>query len=352
MSIQTNALLLDTRDTLHKWLSLGMGVIFLFFCFLNLVILDQATIATMEAFFGLLILYFFYSAHQEKIKQWHRYVLIISLTVNILYVFYSADLRAGSIYWLLLLPSAYCLLAGSKLGLVYTILLSFPVIALLFIKSDGETYIPYRSVLNFSLAYFLSYAICYLYETQHTNSSQILHKMAFQDPLTGAKNRHALKLFFDDFNKETMTSFQEKYEQEEKETRLLIIDIDHFKSVNDEFGHDVGDSVLTEIAELLQYFTDSPHVYRIGGEEFLIVQTGTSNQTYQFAESIRKRIENNIFRTHKNNIKITVSIGIAELKKGQTFREFLRIVDKNLYSAKNEGRNLVHYSSVSITEAV
>tara|TARA_R110001599_G_scaffold26935_14_gene95020 strand:+ start:1994 stop:3052 length:1059 start_codon:yes stop_codon:yes gene_type:complete len=352
MSIQADSLLLETRHTLHKWLSLSTGVIILFFSFLNVVILKQTTIGLTEAFFGLLNLYFFYSAHQGKIKKWHGYMLITSLTVTIFYVFYSADLRAGSVYWLIILPPLYCLLAGPKLGLVYTILLSLPAIALLFIKSDIESYIPHRSVLNFSLAYFLSYAVCYLYETQYTKSSQILHDMAFSDPLTGAKNRHALKFFFDDFNKKAMDPFQDRYNQEQSETRLLMIDIDHFKSVNDEFGHDVGDSVLVEMAELLQSCTENHHVYRIGGEEFLIIQNSTSTQAYEFAESIRKRIEKNIFRSHQNNIEITVSIGIAELKKGQTFGEFLRVVDKNLYSAKNEGRNLVHYSSISLTEAV
>jgi diguanylate cyclase len=350
MSIQADSLLLETRHTLHKWLSLSTGVIILFFSFLNVVILKQSTIGLTEAFFGLLNLYFFYSAHQGKIKKWHGYMLITSLTVTIFYVFYSADLRAGSVYWLIILPPLYCLLAGPKLGLVYTILLSLPAISFLFIKSDIESYIPHRSVLNFSLAYFLSFAICYLYETQYTKSSQILHRMAFEDPLTGVKNRHALKLFFDDFNQEAMDPFQEKYEPEV--TRLLMIDIDHFKSVNDEFGHEVGDSVLVEMAELLQSYTENHHVYRIGGEEFLIIQNSTSTQAYEFAESIRKRIENNIFRTHQNNIKVTVSIGIAELKRGQTFREFLRVADKNLYSAKNKGRNLVHYSSISLTEAV
>jgi diguanylate cyclase (GGDEF)-like protein len=176
--------------------------------------------------------------------------------------------------------------------------------------------------------------------------------MAFQDPLTGAKNRHALKLFFDTFNNVPVDPFQEK---EQEETRLLIIDIDHFKSVNDEFGHDVGDSVLIEMTELLHYCINNDHVYRIGGEEFLIILNNhTPSQAFDFAEMIRKEVENTVFRTRQQNINIniTVSIGIAQLSKGQSFREFLRDADKNLYSAKNEGRNLVHYGSMSITEAV
>lgn len=349
MTTQTNFLLLETRDTLHKWLSLAAGVIMLFFCFLNMSVLHQTSIGIVDGVFGMLSLYFFAAAHKQKIKTWHRYTLIVSLTATVLVAFYLADLRAGSIYWLLIFPPLYCVLAGTRQGLIFTITLSFPALMMLFIKSETENYIPYRSVVNFVLAYFVSYAICYLYETQYTKSSELLHKMAFQDPLTSTQNRHALKVFFDGVNQ----SSEERCHTEQEETRLLIIDIDHFKSVNDEFGHDVGDQVLVEIAELLQHCIHSRYVYRIGGEEFLIILNNhSSTQAFEFAESIRKSVENAVFRTHQQNIKITVSIGIAQLKKGQTFREFLRVADKNLYSAKNEGRNLVHYGSISVTEAI
>lgn len=350
MTTQTHFLLLETRDSLHKWLSLVTGVILIFFCFLNIVILDQTTIGVTDAIFGLLNLYIFRAALQGKVHNWHGYMLIFSMTSAVIYTFYFADLRAGSIYWFLVLPPLYCLLAGPKRGLYYTITLSIPVLAILFIKSDTDNFILHRSVLNFVLAYFLSYSICYLYETQYAKSSLLLERMAFQDPLTGAQNRHALKLFFDNFNNVPLDPFQVK---EQEETRLLIIDIDHFKSVNDEFGHDVGDSVLVEITKLLHFFMDKDHVYRIGGEEFLITLKNHSQaQAFDFAEMIRKEVESAVFKTHQQSIKITVSIGIAQLQKGQSFREFLRNADKNLYSAKNKGRNLVHYGSMSVTEAV
>lgn len=350
MITQSNSLLLETRDILHKWLSLATGAIMIFFCFINVVMLNQVTIGVIEGVFGLLNLYSFRRSLLEKTHEGHHYMLAFSMTAVVLSAFYFADLRAGAIYWLLILPPLYCLLAGPKLGLFYTIALSLPAIAILFIKSDTENFIPYRSILNFVLAYFLSYGICYLYESQFAKSSLLLEKMAFQDPLTGAQNRHALRLFFDHFNKAAVDPFQE---EEQEETRLLIIDIDHFKSVNDEFGHDVGDSVLIEMTELLHYCINNNRVYRIGGEEFLIVLTNhTQNQAFDFAETIRKTVESSIFRTHQQNIKITVSIGIAQLNKGQSFREFLRDADKNLYSAKNKGRNLVHYGSMSVTEAV
>lgn len=341
MSTQTNLLLIEMKYKFHQWLSLATGLITLFFCFFNTIMLHQLTIGAIQAVIGSLNLYFFRSSRQKKIHKWHLYMLMMTITISSLYAFYSADLRAGSAYWLILLPPIYCILAGTKIGITYTIILSFPTIAILFIKSDTDANIPYRSVINFTLAYFLAYAICYFHSMQYAKNSLLLHQMAFKDSLTGAQNRHALKLFFDDFNK------QEGAAIKSQSLRLVVIDIDYFKSVNDRFGHDVGDIVLIETADLLQSLSDDNHVYRIGGEEFLIIHNeGTCSQTFEFAEMIRKRIEGNVFRSHEHKIKLTVSIGIAQLNRGKTFQDFLQEADQNLYSAKSKGRNRVYHSSL------
>ncbi|WP_206705334.1 GGDEF domain-containing protein [Marinomonas colpomeniae] len=341
MDTQRNLQLTDAKNTLHKWLSLFTGVIIVLFGMLNITVLQQLNIGLVELFFGLLNLYFFVMAVQDKNHKWHISIHLFSISITVLYTFYHADLRAGSIYWLLLAPAMFCLLAGARLGLIYTISLSFPIFIILFLKSDSDNNIPYRSLLNFTLAYYLTFLICYFYESQHMKNNISLHKMAFEDPLTKAKNRHALRLFFEEHNKK-----QEDSQYKEDNTQLLIVDIDHFKSVNDEFGHDVGDAVLVDMTALLKESTPNNHVYRIGGEEFLIIlQDNTAVQAYDFAESIRKKVEDNEFHISPHNIQITVSIGVTNLEKNQNFREFLRNADKNLYSAKHLGRNLVHHDA-------
>jgi len=341
MNIQTNPLLMEAKYKFHQCLSLASGLIILFFCFFNIVMLHQLEIGIVQAILGSLNLYFFWSANQKKTPKWHFYMLMTTITISILYVFHSADLRAGSIYWLILLPPIYCILAGPKTGLIYTIILSIPALSILFIKSDVDTNIHYRSAINFTLAYFLSYLVCYFYAEQYTKNSILLQQMAFKDSLTGAQNRHALKLFFDHFNQ------QEKEPSHDNEnTQLVLIDIDHFKSVNDKFGHDIGDLVLAETADLLQDFEKKTPVYRIGGEEFLIILNCTYIEAFNFAEMIRKRIESHIFRSKEHKIALTVSIGVAQLSTGKTYKDFLREADQNLYSAKNEGRNRVYHSSL------
>ncbi|TYL49494.1 GGDEF domain-containing protein [Marinomonas sp. IMCC 4694] len=320
----------------------------LFFCAFNVILLGQKSIGIIDAFFGLLNLYFFYQARQNRVKNWHSYLLIASLTTTIFYTFYVADLRAGSAYWLLFLPPLYCLLAGSKRGLVLTVLLSFPAIFLLYVKSDSDHHIAQRSVVNFTLTYFLSYIVCYLYENQHITRDQTLQKMAFQDPLTGAKNRHALKMLFDNIHKKTAITSQQESTPPSK-THLLIVDIDYFKRVNDKFGHDVGDTVLIEITQRLMDHVGDDQVYRIGGEEFLIIlKQHSSTQAFHVAENIRQKIEASAFYIQQHEINITVSIGIAQLKADQSFQAFLQVADHNLYSAKRKGRNVVHYGSMNI----
>jgi diguanylate cyclase (GGDEF)-like protein len=342
MDTQGKIGLTDSKHNLHKWLSLFTGVIIVLFGILNITILQQVNIGLIELFVGLLNIYFFTMAHQNRKHKWHTSIHLLSLSMTVLYAFYYADLRAGSIYWLILLPPTFCLLSGPKLGLIYTILLSLPILMILFFKSDIDNNIPYRSVLNFTLAYYLAFLICYFYESQHAKNNELLNKMAFEDSLTRVKNRHALKLFFEDYNKSVKTS----QHNPEDNTQLLIIDIDYFKKINDQFGHEVGDAVLVDTAALLKEKTPNSHIYRIGGEEFLIIlQDCTTAQAYNFAESMRKQMEETVFNISSHSIQITVSIGITKLEKNQDFSQFLRNADKNLYSAKNLGRNLVYHDA-------
>lgn len=126
---------------------------------------------------------------------------------------------------------------------------------------------------------------------------------------------------------------------------LLMLDIDHFKRVNDSFGHAVGDDALRRIAELCCKAKRSTDLLgRIGGEEFMILlpETNISN-TKQIAERLRQTIHDTSLRTEEGiQIPISVSIGIAEhLSKSESLSELMVRADKALYRAKNEGRNKV-----------
>lgn len=127
---------------------------------------------------------------------------------------------------------------------------------------------------------------------------------------------------------------------------LIIIDIDNFKRVNDQFGHAAGDDVIKRIAEIIQSICkrDTDVVTRIGGEEYAILLNGDDQQkNSSVAESIRASIESQKFEFDHVQTKITVSIGLACTVPtvDKAVAEFFKVADKNLYSAKSLGRNQV-----------
>lgn len=121
---------------------------------------------------------------------------------------------------------------------------------------------------------------------------------------------------------------------------VIMIDIDHFKIVNDTYGHDIGDYVLKEVAKILNKHTRVvDFVGRFGGEEFLIICPETSTDgAYQFAENIRIAIENNNF---KNIKKMTASFGVNSFETNIHIDKVIKGADEALYKAKDSGRNRV-----------
>jgi diguanylate cyclase (GGDEF)-like protein len=123
---------------------------------------------------------------------------------------------------------------------------------------------------------------------------------------------------------------------------IAMIDIDFFKKVNDQYGHDAGDLVIKEVAHVLQQrFRKSDIVSRFGGEEFCVLacNMGIEN-TGKVFEEIRKKIEDSEIKSKKNTIKITVSTGICS-KTMESMENMIEYADQMLYKAKTDGRNRV-----------
>ncbi|MBE5830110.1 MAG: GGDEF domain-containing protein [Butyrivibrio sp.] len=122
---------------------------------------------------------------------------------------------------------------------------------------------------------------------------------------------------------------------------IMMLDLDHFKYINDTFGHAAGDKALKDFGGIIKdYFEDKrATVGRWGGEEFVIVIRGvTEKEAFDYAEELRKKIEQTEF---ENIGQITCSIGISRLKEGDTFNDIFNRIDKAMYNSKAEGRNRV-----------
>jgi len=120
------------------------------------------------------------------------------------------------------------------------------------------------------------------------------------------------------------------------------VDVDHFKSINDRFGHAGGDRILSQIAASLQEGAGSDIAIRWGGEEFLIVLKGSAlEQAQRVAEQLRLKIEQAQFSAGTQAASVTVSIGVSQYDGTESCEEAIGRADAGLYAAKNGGRNRV-----------
>ena len=174
----------------------------------------------------------------------------------------------------------------------------------------------------------------------HTKAA-MLEVEASTDPLTGLYNRR----YFEQALSEYLVAFR----QAGAPLGLLTLDLDHFKSVNDNYGHDAGDVVLQELAALLKGLTrEHDIVARTGGEEFAILAPfARADQIRPFAERLCRMVSNMRIDLEKVVLRPTVSIGLATtLDDVRSGKELIKLSDERLYMAKQQGRNRVCSSSL------
>ncbi|TKT80107.1 GGDEF domain-containing protein [Aquamicrobium sp. LC103] len=165
--------------------------------------------------------------------------------------------------------------------------------------------------------------------------SQTLEYAALTDGLTGMQNRR----FFDD----ALREYIEEFRKIDKPVGLMVLDLDHFKLVNDTHGHDVGDQVLKAVANCLKDMTRYHDVVaRLGGEEFAIVTPNMDDEALtKLAERIRKAVSALTVTAGNVRIKVTTSVGLAVWDRRETAEELYRRADRQLYEAKRLGRNRI-----------
>lgn len=165
--------------------------------------------------------------------------------------------------------------------------------------------------------------------------SDSLEHAALTDGLTGMQNRR----YFDDALKE----YLEEFRRIGKPVGLMVLDLDHFKNVNDTHGHDVGDEVLRRVSQCLKDFTRYHDVAaRVGGEEFAVVAPNMDlDLLKKLAERIRKAVADLTIESGNIRLKVTSSFGLALWDGRETAEAFYKRADKMLYVAKKQGRNRV-----------
>lgn len=167
-----------------------------------------------------------------------------------------------------------------------------------------------------------------------TLESYLLYNEALQDQLTGLKNRRGLHSFYENSISPILSS---------KSCSIIMCDIDHFKHVNDTWGHNAGDAILKHVANIFSSSIGiNDGVFRWGGEEFIFLLNGYNlNEAHEFAEKIRIKIEESVCHFEGLDLQVTMSFGVNQLDSSLNTEENVKIADDKLYYAKEHGRNRV-----------
>jgi len=163
----------------------------------------------------------------------------------------------------------------------------------------------------------------------------MIFRMAVTDGLTSLCNRQQLdKLLSEEI---------QRCQRNPRPLSVLLLDIDYFKKINDEYGHLAGDSVLRGMASALsKRMRPTDRLGRYGGEEFCAILPDTSLEgAFTFADGLRALAESCVFAADDQQIKVTISIGVAEWQQGMQPVDMYRVADEKLYIAKRSGRNRV-----------
>lgn len=168
--------------------------------------------------------------------------------------------------------------------------------------------------------------------TEQKEAAENFRNIAIKDNLTGLFNR-----YYFDLRAQDEIAISDRYGEP---LTMMMLDLDHFKNINDTWGHPAGDEVLKKTAEMLSsVIRKSDYVFRVGGEEFVVLMPKTDvKNAMAVAEKIRKAIENTEYNIEEN---VTISIGVSQKEKSEMLDSWYSRTDKALYYAKESGRNCV-----------
>ncbi len=229
------------------------------------------------------------------------------------------------------------------------------------IKGELELYNE-ASVSNFKITHKKLFTIaCALEESTQglssdlkTHNTEVLsltekvHKL--ERELATAKEESKEDFLTKLYNKRALDEFlhikEAEYERYGRNFSIVMFDLDHFKDVNDNYGHDAGDAVLVAFAKILKKEARTVDIVgRFGGEEFLALLSDTDTKGgVVFAEKVRKHVQKARFMYKGKRIKLTVSCGVSERKKHPSFQHVINSADEYLYKAKKDGRDRVAYN--------
>lgn len=276
-----------------------------------------------------------------KVTEDHLFaanVIFYTFFALMLYLVYSGGVDNTGHLWIYCLPPIALFLHGLKKGLIELAVFIVILIVMLYGVSGNMVEASYsnetkvRIVLSFLGIVFINAFYEYSREKSITKMKKLQKDLRFflkQDELTGLYNRRG---YSDNIHKLGSTKGV-----------VLMCDIDHFKKINDNYGHAAGDYVIKEVAKCIRQTIRKDDVaVRWGGEEFLVFLSQTKiNNAYFVSEKLRESVENLHILYKHQLIRVTISIGIASVDDETTFDDAIKYADNAMYVSKTSGRNRI-----------
>lgn len=281
-------------------------------------------VALVDALIILALGIFFIFVYKTRKIATAKMVLAIFLAIAIVL---AVSIRGQShLYWLYpAIIAFYYTLPERSAGIICLIAITMIALQILPILSHIDFFTIVMSLL---LTTIFSYTIF----SNYRQTNEKLALLATIDPLTFSGNRRALNI--------KLSEILADQQRQASDVSLLLLDLDLFKRVNDQHGHAVGDQVLVEVTQVLRSNTRAlDALFRYGGEEFVIVPLKVDLAAALIvAEKLRLLVAQH---KYVNDLKITISIGVAQYRVGETAEAWIARADAALYKAKDAGRNKV-----------
>lgn len=241
----------------------------------------------------------------------------------------AINLGVNGLFWIypLILFNFFMVTPGKALLATSLVLVSLVSHALLV---PGSVFESHYQMVSFLVTCMMASVLSFIFAFRTRTQRDQLQLLAIHDPLTGARNRRAMN--------EELKIAMASHRRHSDSYGLLVMDLDHFKQINDRFGHHVGDQVLVAFVELIKRCSrKQDQLFRFGGEEFLLLLPNTEVEGLRAAaQNLLGRVANEL---QSPGGAVTVSIGGAILHGGEHWESWLQRADECLYRAKSEGRN-------------
>lgn len=291
---------------------------------------------------------------EESLRVWYNkltyFLYVIFSLWTVIFVFY-ADETENNLHYIAIFTqigasvvASTLLVSDKKLFVPILLVLMLPLAVYFFLIGTWYGYV----LTIFSLIF----VAVLLYAAYNTNS--LLQKNYFQaqhDVLTGLYNRR--------YFMEYMESLNERLSKHNKIACIYLIDLDHFKTINDSLGHDIGDKLLIEVTKRIEYYVKDTHMLaRLGGDEFILVSKELNEKTFidgtglSFAEGLLNVIRQP-YIIDKHHLHISASIGVHQFNPSYLYStNFIKEVDIAMYEAKAQGRDGVILFNQELAEKV